>query len=778
MPLADTAQLTAVIIGTDTLLAARPATAIQLARACMRAGYDFVAPVSWGEELLATQVIDQVRRTAVPASVIVNCPFVAEALRGETAALPTCWRSVSPPVATARYLRSAFHPHRLHITYAGRCPGATAPDIDACVLPDVFLGHLLEAGFAPEDQPRYFEEMVPPDRARYSSLPGGVPEPAALRLHGGARLREAAPATVGTVALSFESPEPVVIDLESACGCICARDRFAAAQMEPPRASAPVVSAEVIVDLAPHREERVAAAPFLTRRAEVPEEGAEVRTGSSAPDLEADLPPDRPEPPLEAPMSHWAEPSITRMEYQTESSEVPVESGEDPPTRQREHEADGSDTEDIETETAVSETVDWFLESRAAVTEAPGRARETPPHEETPSEFPSVPTFPDFAEFDAAWSRLTAAMADAGLAAPVATARNRGLRTERTDVERVLAVSSESQPARSEATGAWKTPVDPALTVSIEPWIAPRRARPVVTPIGALSAVHVAPPPAPTFADSEVPRVPQRADVGEEPHSPDESGVGEGEEEWLEAMSAAGDSAAVDESAQASVDAPQVVERPRIVSRAEAMPAAPSIVPDVVAAPDVEGEPGEVASTVVGSEAPEPRVLVKWTPEHGIAANLERMADETTEPGLEAASGRATEVTSPETLTPQYAAASTASADVLPRAAPFARGPRRTPVYAPLRAALGAMEREEKRARRVTYFRRAVMIVGITVLVVVASVFAASLLSSHRRDASNSAQVEPPRLAPARVAPVSVDTTARPDTGSAAGAMPRDTTGS
>jgi hypothetical protein len=758
MPLADTAQLTAVIIGTDALLAARPATAIQLARASMRAGYDFVAPVSWGEELLATQVIDQVRRTAVPASVIVNCPFVAEALRSETAALPTCWRSVSPPVATARYLRSAFNPHSLHITYAGRCPGATAPDIDACVLPDVFLGHLLEAGFAPEDQPRYFEEMVPPDRARYSSLPGGIPEPAALRLHGGARLREAAPATVGTVALSFESPEPVVIDLESACGCICARDRFAAAQLEPPRASAPVVSAEVIVDLAPHREERLAAAPFLTRPVEVPVERAPVAEEARAERAEEiRVPMERPEPAFEAPVDLPGQSSEGRV-FSQASAPVSMEPDEEVSQGPAETDAYAWAGEYEETETSVSETVEWFVESRAPTNEPANAGPGRPAQHAEASQTPDIPAFPDFAEFEAAWSQLTAGMAEAGRAEPAVTAGNRGLLTERADVERALAVSSEADPAGSESGGASKSPVDPALTVSIEPWIAPLRARPVVTPIGALTRVNDAPPPAPSFADSEVPRVPLRADMGEEPHAQDESGVGEGEGEPLGAVSAAGESAAVDESSQPAVDAPPAVERPRIVSRTESSPTAPSIVAALVTAPEVEGAPGEVVSTAARSETPEPRLLPRWTPEHAVEGNLDRIAEATPD-RAEATFRRAT-------------------AGTAERAAPSARGPRGTPVYAPLRAALGAMEHEEQRARRATYLRRALMIVGITVLVLVGSVFAASFLSSRRGDASSSARLEPPRLAPARVAPAMLDTLARPDTGSAAGAIPRDTSGS
>ena len=37
-----------VILGTDAILAALPATPIQLAHACLRIGYQHVVPASWG----------------------------------------------------------------------------------------------------------------------------------------------------------------------------------------------------------------------------------------------------------------------------------------------------------------------------------------------------------------------------------------------------------------------------------------------------------------------------------------------------------------------------------------------------------------------------------------------------------------------------------------------------------------------------------------------------------------------------------------------------------
>ena len=41
------------IVGNDVLLAVRPATAVQLAHALQRIGFDIVVPASWGDELVA-----------------------------------------------------------------------------------------------------------------------------------------------------------------------------------------------------------------------------------------------------------------------------------------------------------------------------------------------------------------------------------------------------------------------------------------------------------------------------------------------------------------------------------------------------------------------------------------------------------------------------------------------------------------------------------------------------------------------------------------------------
>jgi len=240
----------AVILGTDAVLAARPAEPIQLARACQRAGFDFVAPVSWGEELLAARIANVVDERRPSTLVVAHCPFVAESLRARpprAAALA----SVSPPVATARYLRAALPNHMVHVTYIGACPGASAPDIDDRMLPDVLLAWLVESGIDVQAQPRHMDGLLPPDRARHASMPGGVPWPGWLSSHNAAVALEATPITVDAVsAVGVDSS--VVLDLGAACGCACAKDRAAAARLDPPRSDVPVVP-PIAVDLTERR---------------------------------------------------------------------------------------------------------------------------------------------------------------------------------------------------------------------------------------------------------------------------------------------------------------------------------------------------------------------------------------------------------------------------------------------------------------------------------------------------------------------------------------------
>jgi hypothetical protein len=232
------------ILGADALLAARPVDPIQLTRACLTAGFDFVAPVSWGEELIATHLAERVDSVGSAAVVASSCPFVSEQLRSAPVKPPVL-KTVPPPVACARYLRAVLRPRPVHVTFIGACPGAVDLEVDTHLFPDVLFARLLEAGVEPSMQPRHLDGRMPVERARHASTPGGTPWGDWLEERSGTRLVEAAPITVDAVAQMYRH-ESILIDLTSACGCRCARDRVDAARLEPPRSSRPVVANDIV----------------------------------------------------------------------------------------------------------------------------------------------------------------------------------------------------------------------------------------------------------------------------------------------------------------------------------------------------------------------------------------------------------------------------------------------------------------------------------------------------------------------------------------------------
>lgn len=227
------------ILGTDALLAARPVDPVQLSRACQSAGFDLVVPVSWGEEIIATYVGERLA-TRPPSTMVVSaCPLVSRQVMTAPIGSPVL-QTVSPPIASARYLRAALHPREVHITYVGACPGAASPEIDVHCLPYVLFTRLVEAGIDSTRQPKHLDGQLPADRARYASSPGGLPEANWLMAKAEMRLVQAAPVTADVVA-QLHRDEALVIDLAAACRCVCARDPVAAMRLEPPRSTTPVV---------------------------------------------------------------------------------------------------------------------------------------------------------------------------------------------------------------------------------------------------------------------------------------------------------------------------------------------------------------------------------------------------------------------------------------------------------------------------------------------------------------------------------------------------------
>lgn len=244
---------TVIVLGTDALLAALPATPVQLAHACLQAGYQQVVPASWGDELVAQVILRNLGGSRPPAAVQCSCPLVSRRLLASGSDLsPFLVSVVAPPVALARYLRSVYHDSGVDITYVGRCPGATHDDIDARLTPEELLAQLGEQGIEAASQPRVFDSIVPPDRRRFYSQPGGLPSADQLWTAGGQRtLAELGSGDVASELVEvLLSGRDVLVDAAPRMGCYCSgaaegvetadvRSRVVA--LEPPRAASPVV---------------------------------------------------------------------------------------------------------------------------------------------------------------------------------------------------------------------------------------------------------------------------------------------------------------------------------------------------------------------------------------------------------------------------------------------------------------------------------------------------------------------------------------------------------
>jgi len=234
---------------------------VQLTHACLALGYDAVIPASWGDELIAGRVVERLREARGPM-VQCSCPLVSGRLaRNADAIAPMLMCLVSPPVATASYLRALYAPARPRITYAGACPAGSDDSIDVAMSPADLLALLAARNISIAAQPREFDSMLAPDRRRFLSDPGGVPGPSALRhLDPPVELVELSGENlVMELAQELLEPAPALIDFAAAVGCACSgattgpeSGRAARARVrehEPPRAPGPVLEAHVRVAL-------------------------------------------------------------------------------------------------------------------------------------------------------------------------------------------------------------------------------------------------------------------------------------------------------------------------------------------------------------------------------------------------------------------------------------------------------------------------------------------------------------------------------------------------
>lgn len=249
------------VLGADMMLAALPATPVQVAHACLASDYHVAVPASWGDELLAMECLKQLADRGPRPAVMCTCPYVrTELLAVGPDLAPVLVSLVPPPVAVARYLHALYGRDRIHVTYIGSCPGAEHEDIDAAISPGDFLATLDAAGIALTEQPRVFDSVIPPDRRRFFSMAGGVPSAEQLWSIGNGRSLVELDGEDYLIDLAQHllSHESALIDLAPRLGCACsgasstipARSaRAAVAVIEPPRAASAVVDVAIAIDV-------------------------------------------------------------------------------------------------------------------------------------------------------------------------------------------------------------------------------------------------------------------------------------------------------------------------------------------------------------------------------------------------------------------------------------------------------------------------------------------------------------------------------------------------
>ncbi len=246
------------IVGNDLLLAALPGRPLQVAHAIHALGYDLVVPASWGEELVARHALDALESAGSLPMVFCACPKVRSRLLSTgQELLPHLIQSVAPPAATARFLRALEPDVDLRITYLGGCPGACDTSVDRQIIPADVLALLEAKGISVLRQPLVFESVIPPDRRRHFSLPGGAPTQEAVAERGfHFLLLQDNQSLVAELAEHLIAMERVFVDVAPALGCLCAGavtggSREAVVAIEPPRALLPILEGEVYLGLEP-----------------------------------------------------------------------------------------------------------------------------------------------------------------------------------------------------------------------------------------------------------------------------------------------------------------------------------------------------------------------------------------------------------------------------------------------------------------------------------------------------------------------------------------------
>jgi hypothetical protein len=235
------------ILGPDAVAAASPATAVQLVHACHRWGFSTVVPSSWGDELLAAEVIRRCASRENRPAIQCSCPRVAERLGQHAAKIDdSIFWLATPPVAAAQYIR-AHSGENVHITYAGSCPGAIDASIDQRMSPTELLMAISSRGIDVGAQPTVFENIIPPDRRRHFSAGSGTPD--VQRLWESSAFRVAQPSDIDLsigVAQLLLSDDRVLVDMAALSGCVCRADPLASDPTSVLRSPSPVVRDGVV----------------------------------------------------------------------------------------------------------------------------------------------------------------------------------------------------------------------------------------------------------------------------------------------------------------------------------------------------------------------------------------------------------------------------------------------------------------------------------------------------------------------------------------------------
>lgn len=255
--------LRAAILGSDLILAALPAEPVQVVNACLALGYDFVVPASWGDELIANGVLEELAQRPPGTTILCSCPNARRRILSAGSELtPFLVQTVAPPVAAARYLRALNGESNLRITYVGSCPDAEDESISERITPAEFFELCDNYDVSITEQPTVFESFMPTDRRRCLSLPGGLPTSESVR----AVQQLTDIIAIDSDAVAFEvtqyviSGRPALLDLSAAVGCACSgfvagreatarHGRETLVALEPPRAPSPVIDLRIPVDL-------------------------------------------------------------------------------------------------------------------------------------------------------------------------------------------------------------------------------------------------------------------------------------------------------------------------------------------------------------------------------------------------------------------------------------------------------------------------------------------------------------------------------------------------